>query len=374
MNDDQETKRAEMMADIVKFLGEIENPKKTGVGKVHTEKANYSYSYLELDEILGLARPVAAENNLAISQPVEVGEDQVKVCTQFLHKNGEIYHSPCICLKAAGTIQLIGGQMTYARRYSLMALLGIAGEDDDAQRVQQAQRAQQAQRPQQKAGGAPASNGRANQNQLTYLHTLCSALGYTTQQKEALKKIFSVETTKDLTKEQASSIIEDLLKEMVADVQGMMEKLELSTAMRKALLQAHGVDLAKPDGRTLQAVRDDLVKQFRSTSPAPPKPPAAPAPAEPASGEFPEMTPEEKLQADIAYCFDILGTPEPEQEAMRSLFRGSERELQQRLNVQIDKKLNQYAPEAGEEQPKSSPASGAALERKGSFSTGGGAF
>jgi hypothetical protein len=53
------------------------------------------------------------------------------VGTVLFHRSGATYVSPLIVAKVSGTPQAIGSTITYLRRYSLLAHLGLATEDDD---------------------------------------------------------------------------------------------------------------------------------------------------------------------------------------------------------------------------------------------------
>lgn len=114
------------------FLGDIEN--------VTKDKAGYSYKYADLAQLLGLVRPSLNRYGLAVMQSIELGENRggveyYKVCTLLTHLSGEWIESelemPAVSNKNMNAAQAVGSVGTYARRYALAALLGIAQEDDD---------------------------------------------------------------------------------------------------------------------------------------------------------------------------------------------------------------------------------------------------
>lgn len=113
--------------DFVKALGEMKNPPKTG-------KANagqFSYEYAELPEILDLARPILLKHNFALTQDTATLDHLVGARTNLVHASGEEFSSSILWLPAGNTAQTAGSAITYARRYSLTAFLGLAGEEDD---------------------------------------------------------------------------------------------------------------------------------------------------------------------------------------------------------------------------------------------------
>lgn len=91
----------------------------------------YSYSYASLPEVLDLIRPVLHENGLAVMQSVVTHDLGVGVTTRIVHNEGHIEDCGPVLLPAGNTAQAHGSAISYARRYSLLAALGIAADDDD---------------------------------------------------------------------------------------------------------------------------------------------------------------------------------------------------------------------------------------------------
>ena len=87
--------------------------------------------YADLGSVMEMIRPVLAKNSLAVSQILEPNSDLAIIETVLLHTSGQ-WISSTICLKPKeNTPQGMGSAITYARRYSLSALLGVASEVDD---------------------------------------------------------------------------------------------------------------------------------------------------------------------------------------------------------------------------------------------------
>jgi hypothetical protein len=99
--------------------------------KVNTGK--YGYTYADLGSVLQMARPVLARHGLLLTQAAETTADEAVVSTTILHASGQWVTTPPVRLPAGGTPQQTGSAITYARRYSALAALGLATEDDDAQ-------------------------------------------------------------------------------------------------------------------------------------------------------------------------------------------------------------------------------------------------
>lgn len=166
---------------------------KKNTAKVPTKNGgNYSYTYADLGSVLDLIMPVLHDNGLTITQSTDILEGQAVLITTLHHISGETLSGRYPLVTAdRNDPQKLGSSVTYARRYAIIALLGIAAEDDDGQ-----------------AARTPAPDIREE---------LASALrnaGLNTKDKvaEAVKERFgpSVAGVKDLSKNQIQQWIEDL--------------------------------------------------------------------------------------------------------------------------------------------------------------------
>jgi len=120
-----------MAGALSKAQGEMTNPPKTRTVKVNTKGGgSYSYSYAELDGIIDHVRPIIAKHNLAIIQRIDTTPEAVTLITELIHESGQSVSSTHPLPKACAA-QEFGSYLTYARRYSLCAILGIAAESDN---------------------------------------------------------------------------------------------------------------------------------------------------------------------------------------------------------------------------------------------------
>jgi len=92
---------------------------------------SYSYAYTDLAGVLGAVRPVLAAHGFAVVQPVASAGVEVVVWTELVHRSGERFPSPALSMRQPDGAQALGSLLTYLRRYSLLAALGLATEDDD---------------------------------------------------------------------------------------------------------------------------------------------------------------------------------------------------------------------------------------------------
>lgn len=87
---------------------------------------SYKFKYAPLDSILAAVRSPLADNGLAIVQLL----DEDVLVTSLLHSSGAILSGRTPIPQTEG-VQAYGSAITYLRRYSIQALLGIAAEEDD---------------------------------------------------------------------------------------------------------------------------------------------------------------------------------------------------------------------------------------------------
>lgn len=117
-----------IFAAVVALQSEINNPKKS--------KQGHGYKYAELAQIIELSRELLATNGLAVAQYCTAIDGQSYLVTQMIHSSGQwlrgYYPLEKAGMRAVNDAQQMGAAMTYARRYNLAAMLGVAQEDDDA--------------------------------------------------------------------------------------------------------------------------------------------------------------------------------------------------------------------------------------------------
>lgn len=89
------------------------------------------YRYASLASVVDAARTALAKHGISVMQPVSVVDGRLVVETVLAHVSGETWTSAPFAVPMAVKMQDIGGQITYARRYSLSAALAIAAEEDN---------------------------------------------------------------------------------------------------------------------------------------------------------------------------------------------------------------------------------------------------
>lgn len=125
-----------------------------------------AYAFAPLAASLEMVRAPLAKFGLSVTQHVSSDEKCVAVYTVLKHESGEELEGGVITIPLASTKpQDIGRVMTYARKYSLQALLNIAsdGDVDEGQKTEPTNNKRRAQREEQAPRPTPARQERARQ-------------------------------------------------------------------------------------------------------------------------------------------------------------------------------------------------------------------
>lgn len=115
---------------------EIRNPEKTKDGKVKgTSKQSgrdfeYTFKYADIGDVLETVLPVLSKHGLSVMQPTKIVDGAIILVTRIAHVSGEIIESEYPVCSLNGNHQSMGAALTYARRYALTSLIGIAAVDD----------------------------------------------------------------------------------------------------------------------------------------------------------------------------------------------------------------------------------------------------
>jgi len=104
------------------------------MGTAKKTKTNpfFKSHYADLADVWAVIREPLSANGLAVSQMLEFGESgAAKLVTLLLHTSGQSLRALFPVKPVKDDAQGWGSAMTYARRYGLAALVGVAVEDED---------------------------------------------------------------------------------------------------------------------------------------------------------------------------------------------------------------------------------------------------
>lgn len=120
----------ELAAALAKAQGEMTNAIKS------SDNPFYKSKYADLAEVLDTCREVLSKNGLSVAQPVgQVSDKNIEVYTILMHSSGQWISSSMNIPMTKIDPQAAGSAITYARRYSLAAMVGIAQADDDGEKA-----------------------------------------------------------------------------------------------------------------------------------------------------------------------------------------------------------------------------------------------
>lgn len=121
--------KSESISAIAKALSDFQGE----MSAVPRESSNpfYKSKYAELSTIISHIQKLLKKNGLAVSQLCGEGVDKVSVTTLLMHTSGEWLSETVTMTPTKADPQGIGSTITYARRYSLSAMLLLASDEDD---------------------------------------------------------------------------------------------------------------------------------------------------------------------------------------------------------------------------------------------------
>jgi hypothetical protein len=154
-----------LAAALAKAQAEIQNPEKSLTATIVSpfpRETVRSFRYAPLSSGLDLVRKCLGQHEIATVQTTAIDQDNnlIRLTTTLVHASGEWVSSdwPVCPVSETAAPHRLGAALTYARRYALFTLVGIAGEDDldapDLPAAELSSELQNSQRPEQGADGS----------------------------------------------------------------------------------------------------------------------------------------------------------------------------------------------------------------------------
>lgn len=114
----------DLAAALAKAQAELSNPPKNKVNP------HFNSRYVDLADGLEVIRKTLGKHGISFIQSTSVLEGYIYLHTRLMHSSGQWMESVYpVC--GPDKHQAMGSAMTYARRYSIFGMVGVAGEDDD---------------------------------------------------------------------------------------------------------------------------------------------------------------------------------------------------------------------------------------------------
>jgi len=123
--------RSENIEELGKALALAQ--RRFGSAKKTSANPHFKSRYADLSEVWEACHAALNDNGIAILQTPfpGLGEGEIGIRTMLLHTTGQWVACSVVIPLAKNDAQGIGSAITYARRYGLMALVGVCPEDDD---------------------------------------------------------------------------------------------------------------------------------------------------------------------------------------------------------------------------------------------------
>jgi hypothetical protein len=198
-------------AALVELQSQLPRISKDLTAKVQTKTGgNYTYTYADLALISREVLPLLAKCGLAFTSRPTMRDGRFVLVYELRHSSGEQIEGEYPLLDR-GTPQEVGGAITYARRYCLCAVTGVAPDDDDNDAIAAEKAAKRQRRdPQQLKAQAPALPP-MNADQQKRLQKAFEGLGM--EAKEArlafARKVVKrqLKSATELTRDEAEAVI-----------------------------------------------------------------------------------------------------------------------------------------------------------------------
>lgn len=174
------------MSESIKNLATAQVEIQKEIADMPKDSKGYGYTYTSYDALVKYLRPLLTKHGISFVQMPVGSDNEIGVETLYMHTSGEWIRSavcsPIVESKQMNVYQSVGSAITYFRRYSLSAFVGIASDEDNdvAQIATQATPIKKAtpKKPQAKVSGEPISSTDA-----VILRGMCRNLGNDVKEK-----------------------------------------------------------------------------------------------------------------------------------------------------------------------------------------------
>jgi hypothetical protein len=171
----------ELATALSKAQGEMQAAIKDSINPFFKSK------YADLGSVWDAARPVLSKYGLCVLQSTEIVSDKVVMSTILAHSSGQWVKSSLPLNPAKNDSQGMGAAMSYFRRYSLSALVGVVCDDEDDGET---------------AVGRGKTPPKAEKISIHQLQSLTDALGDDDDYRKVILEHYKIKSLADLTPEQ----------------------------------------------------------------------------------------------------------------------------------------------------------------------------
>lgn len=116
----------EIAAALAKAQSEMSNP------TFDAQNPHFKNRFATLAAVRNAVIPALSKHGIALTQDIEPVESGIASTTHLLHQSGQWLHfGPMVMPVSKQDAQGFGSAATYCKRYQLMAVCGVVGDDDD---------------------------------------------------------------------------------------------------------------------------------------------------------------------------------------------------------------------------------------------------
>ena len=117
-------------------IGELAKALSAAQGQLSTAKKkstnpHFRSKFADLSEVWEACRAALSKNKIAVIQCPQFTDKCDYLETTLVHESGEYMVSRMVLKNAKGDMQGLGSSISYAKRYSLAAMVGVTSEDED---------------------------------------------------------------------------------------------------------------------------------------------------------------------------------------------------------------------------------------------------
>lgn len=209
----------ELAKALAKAQGEMSNAPKDATNP------HFKAGYATLASLWDAIRIPLSSNGLCITQTFVFENEMLLLVTSLIHSSGQYIVSKYPIIPIKTDPQGYGSAVTYARRYALAAMVGIAPEDDDGHEASKHIEPPKTTFIPQKTYQPPATNT-VSQSQLARLFAIAGQFNWKHEDIHAhMKRVFpGIESTSNLTMTQYNSLVDHIQKNPIPKEKSLQEK------------------------------------------------------------------------------------------------------------------------------------------------------
>jgi ERF superfamily len=199
--------------DIAELSKALTNAQKEIIGAVKdSQNPFFKSSYADLSSVWDAIREPMSKNGLSVSQSIGfVQSEDVfhdTLTTTLMHSSGQWIDSTMMLKPVKNDPQAQGSAITYARRYSLAAIIGCPQIDDDGNHASHHRHDHNQHHEEQSVAKAfPGAQPKVTEPQLKRLYAITKSKGWSPADVKSEMDKMSVKDSKDLNRQQYDALI-----------------------------------------------------------------------------------------------------------------------------------------------------------------------